>query len=185
MSQAYAIRLSGAGGQGIILAGMILAEAAGLYEGHFVVQSQSYGPELRGGDSISEVIISDQPIAYPRALRLDLLVALTEESAQANISDLVEGGLLLIDPDLVIIPPRTEYIPIPCTRLAFKTTKTQIAANMVALGALTSLCPLINAGAMRKAIRNRLPAESVEANLKAFKAGQKEGEPFVRTSAEE
>jgi len=185
MSRVYAVRLSGAGGQGIILAGVILAEAAGLYEGHFVVQSQSYGPEPRGGDSMSEVIISDQPIAYPRALGLDLLVALTEESAQTNIADLIEGGLLLIDPDLVIIPPRPEYIPIPCTRLAFKTAKTQIAANMVALGALTSLCPLISAGAMRKAIRNRLPAASVEANLKAFKAGQKEGEPFARAAAGE
>lgn len=185
MSQVYAIRLSGAGGQGIILAGMILAEAAGLYEGYFVAQSQSYGPELRGGDSISEVIISDQPIAYPRALGLDLLVALTEDSAQANIADLVEGGLLLIDPDLVIIPPRPEFIPIPCTRLAYKTAKTRIAANMVALGAVTSLCPFISASAMVKAIRSRLPAESVEANLKAFKAGQKEGEPFVRAVAKE
>jgi len=185
MNRVYAVRLSGSGGQGIILAGVILAEAAGLYEGHFVAQSQSYGPEPRGGDSMSEVIISDQPIAYPRALGLDLLVALTEESAQTNIPDLIEGGFFLIDPDLVIIPPRPEFIPIPCTRLAFKTAKNQIAANMVALGALTSLCPLISAGAMRKAIRNRLPAKLVEANLKAFKAGQKEGAPFARAAAGE
>jgi len=80
----YEIRIAGSGGQGIVLAGIILAKAA-ILDGRYVVQSQRYGPEMRGGKSISEVIVSDMGIDYPRVLKLDLLIALTQAACDQNI----------------------------------------------------------------------------------------------------
>src|SRR5574340_942404 len=101
MSTRYGIRLAGSGGQGLILAGVILAEAAGIYDGKFVCQTQSYGPEARGGASKAEVVISDSEIDYPKAMRPDVMLAMNQQSLDAFISDLKPGGLLLVDADLV------------------------------------------------------------------------------------
>ncbi|RKY44545.1 MAG: 2-oxoacid:ferredoxin oxidoreductase subunit gamma, partial [Candidatus Neomarinimicrobiota bacterium] len=87
MSFRYELRLSGSGGQGLILIGKILAEAAAIYDGKNATQSQSYGPEARGGASRSEVIISDGEIDYPKAMKLDLLLALTQEACDLYIKD--------------------------------------------------------------------------------------------------
>ena len=78
----YEIRLAGSGGQGLILAGVILAEAAGIYDGKFVCQTQSYGPEARGGASKAEVVISDEEIDYPKAIRPDVLLAMNQKSLE-------------------------------------------------------------------------------------------------------
>ena len=106
MSQArYEIRFSGSGGQGVILAAVIMAEAAGVYEGRYVCQTQSYGPEARGGSSKAEVVISDQPIDYPKALRPNLLLAMNQASCDAYFEDLQPDGLLVIDAALVTQVP--------------------------------------------------------------------------------
>ena len=92
MSPRYEARLSGSGGQGLILAGKILAEAAAIYENKNATQSQSYGPEARGGASKSEVIISDGDIDFPKATRLDVLLCLTQEACDKYVADLKEDG---------------------------------------------------------------------------------------------
>ena len=97
MAKRYEICLSGSGGQGLILAGIILAEAAGVYEGKHVAQSQSYGPEARGGASKAEVIISDGEIDYPMATRLDLLLAMNQKSSDSFYFDLKPEGTLVVD----------------------------------------------------------------------------------------
>src|SRR3990172_8617479 len=97
VSRQYEVRLSGSGGQGIILGGVILAEAAAIYEKKNAVQSQSYGPEARGGASKADVIISDEEIDYPKALKIDVLLALTQEACNKYIKDLKEGGVLIVD----------------------------------------------------------------------------------------
>src|SRR5512138_314017 len=109
MAGRYEIRFSGAGGQGLILAGVIMAEAASIYDGKQAVQSQSYGPEARGGASKSEVIISEQAIDYPKATVVDALLALTQEAADKYSHDLKKGGMLLIDSDLVQKVPEGEF----------------------------------------------------------------------------
>src|SRR5512136_1327867 len=109
MSKRYEIRFSGAGGQGLILAGVIMAEAASIFEGIQAVQSQSYGPEARGGASKSEVIISDGPIDYPKVTKCDALLAMTQEAADKYSSDLKEGGVLLIDSEFVPRPPKGNF----------------------------------------------------------------------------
>ena len=138
MPSRYEIRLAGSGGQGLILAGIILAEAAGVYDGKFVCQTQSYGPEARGGASKAEVVISDAEIDYPKAIRPDVLLAMNQKSLDAFISDLKPGGLLLVDADLVQEVPASRAVALPFTRIA-RDLGRAMAANIVALGALAQL----------------------------------------------
>src|ERR1035437_4658030 len=97
----YELRFSGAGGQGLITAGIIMAKAASIYEGKQAVQSQSYGPEARGGASKAEGIISDEAIDYPKVTQCDELLAMTQVACDKYSHDLKEGGVLLVDSDLV------------------------------------------------------------------------------------
>jgi 2-oxoglutarate ferredoxin oxidoreductase subunit gamma len=101
----YEIRLSGSGGQGLVLAGVMLAEAVGVYEGKNVAQTQSYGPEARGGSSRSDITISTGEIYYPKTSKLDLLLCLTQDSCDKYYHNLKEDGVLIIDSDIVRQPP--------------------------------------------------------------------------------
>src|SRR3990170_2577148 len=90
------VRLAGMGGQGLVLAGLLLAKAAALYDGKNAVQSQSYGAQQRGGPSQSEVVISDGEIDYPRVVSADILVALTQEACDQHYMNLRKGGVLIV-----------------------------------------------------------------------------------------
>lgn len=169
----YEVRFSGAGGQGLILAGKVLAEAAAIYDDKNATQSQSYGPEARGGASRSEVIISDADIDYPKAENIDCLLALTQESCDKYSADLKPGGILLVDSQYVKkLPPgdfRTYEVPI--TNIAERETGKTMVANIVALGLVTELSGVVSEEAIRTAILARVPKGTEELNLKAFEAG--------------
>lgn len=167
----YEIRLSGSGGQGLILAGIILAEAAGLYDGKFVVQTQSYGPEARGGASRSDVIISEEEIDYPKALRLDLLVAMNQKACDQYLPDLKPTGILLVDSTFVSEYPIERAIAIPFTRLARQRLGKEFVANIVSLGALATLCPAVSREALERAVLNRVPRGTEDMNRRAFRLG--------------
>src|SRR4030065_315691 len=137
MSSRYEIRLSGSGGQGIILMGIILAEAVGIYGGEYVAQTQSYGPEARGGSSKSEVIVSDEEIDYPKAMSVDLLLAMNQKSCDEFYPDLKPEGLLIVDSTFVTQVPTPKAFQIPFTRIAREKFKREMVANIVALGALS------------------------------------------------
>ena len=107
------VRLCGSGGQGIILAGLVLTEAVGVYDGREVAMVQSYGPEARGGASKAEIIISDSPIDYPLCSEVDLLVALTQEAADIYSWDINPQSWVLIDSDLVSHPPTSRNLSAP------------------------------------------------------------------------
>jgi 2-oxoglutarate ferredoxin oxidoreductase subunit gamma len=141
MALRYDIRLSGSGGQGIILMGIILAEAIGIYDGRFVAQTQSYGPEARGGSSKAEVVVSDSPIDYPKALQLDLLVAMNQRSCDDYYMDLKPDGILVVDSTLVKQVPLSRAYRIPFTRIAREELKRELVANIVALGDCSGLLP--------------------------------------------
>ena len=113
VSERYDIRLSGSGGQGIILMGIILAEAIGIYDGKYVAQTQSYGPEARGGSSKAEVVVSDSDIDYPKALKLDLLVAMDQKACDDYYMDLKPDGTLIVD--TTFVKQSTNYKGIPDT----------------------------------------------------------------------
>ncbi len=173
MSKRYEIRFSGAGGQGLILAGVIMAEAASIYEGLQAVQSQSYGPEARGGSSKSEVIISDGPIDYPKATIVDALLALTQEAADKYSVDLKEGGVLLIDSELVTRQPAGNFkvVSFPITSTAKNEVGREIVTNIVALGAMVALTGMITRENAEKAVLARVPEAFLELNKKAFNIG--------------
>ncbi len=169
----YEIRLSGSGGQGLILAGKVLAEAAAIYDGKNATQSQSYGPEARGGSSRSEVIISDEDIDYPKAVNIDFLLALTQEACDKYWRDVKENGIILVDSGFVNKCPEGKFriYSVPITEIAEKETGKTLVANIVALGMIVELTGIVSKEAMESAILSRVPKGTEELNLKALRAG--------------
>ncbi len=168
----YEIRLSGSGGQGIILAAIILAEAAGKYERRFVAQSQLYGPEARGGASRADVVISDQPISFPKSLSVDLLVAMNKVSLDKFYDSLQPTGLLIVDSSLVEEIPFPKAVRVPFTNLAKEKCGKSLFSNMVVLGTLSHFQDIISASSITKALNHRVPPEFLDVNLRAFKVGR-------------
>lgn len=173
MSFRYEIRLSGEGGQGLVLAGKVLAEAAAIYDNLNATQSQSYGPEARGGASRSEVIISDDEIDYPKAVSLDILLALTQESCTRYWKDLKADGILLVDEDAVKDIPQGlfQVFRVPVTRIAEQEVGKALVANIVSLGIITGLSKIVSREAVEAAILARVPKGTEELNMKALQAG--------------
>jgi 2-oxoglutarate ferredoxin oxidoreductase subunit gamma len=173
MSFRYEIRLSGAGGQGLILVGKILAEAAAIYDEKNATQSQSYGPEARGGASRSEVIISDDDIDYPKATNIDLLLAMTQEAVDKYSKDVKNGGIIIVDSNFVKENPTGDFkvFEFPITNIAEDELGKKIVANIIALGVIVKLSAIISENAVINAIRARVPKGTEELNIKAFKHG--------------
>ncbi len=167
----YEIRFAGSGGQGIITAARILAEAISDHEGKYVCQTQSYGPEARGGASKAEIVISDEPIDYPKVIKPDLFVAMNQTSCDAYFSDLDPNGLLIVDATLVKQIPTNRAIALPFTEVARKETGKDLAANMVALGAIVSLSRVVSGENLEKTLVAKVPPATAEMNTKAFQAG--------------
>jgi len=174
MSDRYEIRLAGSGGQGLVLAGVILAEAASIFEGKNAVQSQSYGPESRGGASKSEVIISEREIDYPKCTHIDLLLLLTQAAADKYLKDTPETAIVVADSDLVPgdIPAKFRFLKAPITRLARETVGKEFVTNIVALGLLRELTDVVSEDALEKAVLARVPKGTEELNKKALEVGQ-------------
>jgi 2-oxoglutarate ferredoxin oxidoreductase subunit gamma len=171
MSYRYDIRLSGSGGQGLILIGIILAEAAGVYDGKYVAQTQSYGPEARGGSSKAEVVISDMEIDYPEALKLDVLLAMNQKSCDDYYMDLKPEGVLIVDSTFVTQIPLSKAFQIPFTRIAREKLKREMVANIVALGAISKLAPIVSSKAIEAAVLARVPKGTEKLNRDALRAG--------------
>lgn len=165
------IRLAGEGGQGMILSGIILAEAAAIYDGKNAIQTQSYGPEARGGASKSEVIIAQGEIDYPEVISADVLVALSQEACDRYASNLKKDGLLIVDEEKVGRVPINSAVRAPVIRLAVETTGKAITANVVALGVLVGLTGVVSPQAIEKAVAARAPKGTEEINRTALAAG--------------
>lgn len=169
----YEIRLSGAGGQGLILVGKVLAEAAAIYDGLNATQSQSYGPEARGGASRSEVIISDTDIDYPKAENIDILLALTQEACDKYHQDVKASGLVIVDSQTVTQLPQGNFtvISLPIIQSAVERLGKFVVANIIALGVIFKLANIVSEEAVKAAIRARVPKGTEEINLQAFQTG--------------
>ena len=169
----HEIRLSGSGGQGLITAGIILARAATLFDSINAVQTQSYGPEARGGASKSEVIISDGEINYPKVSAPDVLVALTQEALNKYIKDAKSDAVIIVDSMLVKVKPQGNYrvYSLPIVQIAASTVGSIQTANVVTLGALNKIYPLVSDEALTKTILDIFSAKTAELNIKALKAG--------------
>lgn len=166
------IRFSGSGGQGLITAGIILAEAA-MLEGRNVVQTQTYGPEARLGSSKSEVIISSGQIAYPEVTTPDAVLCLSQEAARKYAPKVAPETLVIVDstlvPDDIPCPGRVVRLPITETAVA---VGARVVANSVALGAFNALTGVVARESLSKAVAARVPAKFADLNQKALEAGE-------------
>ncbi len=165
------LRLAGTGGQGVILASIILAEAAGVHEGRQVVQTQSYGPEARGGASKADVIISDQPILYPKSRKLDVLVSLSQQAADKYFDDLKVRGIAIIDSFYVRECPRQGALCLPLSETSREQLGRELYTNILTLGALARVTGLVRLESLQKALANRAPARTIDTNRRALELG--------------
>jgi 2-oxoglutarate ferredoxin oxidoreductase subunit gamma len=165
-------RLSGSGGQGLILAGIILAEAA-IGDGKEAVQSQSYGPEARGGSSKSEVIISDKTIYYPKVEKPDFLLAMTQEALAKYSVDLNQDSILVVDSTFVKeVPAQFKKVySIPITQMAKEKLGRDLFANIIALGIVAKLTKAVSLKALEQAVLARVPKGTEKMNKQALELG--------------
>jgi 2-oxoglutarate ferredoxin oxidoreductase subunit gamma len=162
----------------LILVGIILAEAAGIHDGFEVVQTQSYGPEARGGASRSEVIISKEKIDYPKVIKSDILLTLTQEACDKYVKNLSEEGMLLIDSTNVLQKPdfSGKIYQYPITEEAIKVLGNQLVTNIISLGIIVKLTKIVSEEAMNKALLSRIPVRVKNLNMRALKRGLQIGE---------
>lgn len=176
------ILITGFGGQGIVMAGDILGKAATLYDHKHATMTQNYGPEARGGACSSQVIISSEEILFPCVEEPEILVCMSQEAYTKNIKSLRPEGTLIWDTDLVRTR-KTDAVfkafNIPATRFA-EQLGTKMMANIVMLGFLSAVEPLVHAEALKKAVLESVPAATRDNNLRAFNKGREYGHSIVK-----
>jgi 2-oxoglutarate ferredoxin oxidoreductase subunit gamma len=174
------IRICGFGGQGVILAGFIIGKAASVFMDYNAVQSQSYGPEARGGAARSEVIVSDEKIGYPRPTSVDYFVAMSQESFDTYRTDIRKDTVIVIDPDLV--PKHDIGRPIykvQAQKIA-EELGNKIVTNIVIVGASTAIFGLLDEEAVKKSVLDSVPKRFLELNEKAYQKGLEAGKNALK-----
>lgn len=179
MNKNWELIISGSGGQGAILAGIILAAAA-LADGYNVIQTQSYGPEARGGASRAEVLISSGELAYPKVQQCNLMVAMTQESLNKYSGMLAEGATLLTDDDIdtSAVPTTITVHKAPIFSTVAKLAR-PLVANILVLGLLNTVADIVNPDSLSAAIQDRVPAATVPLNMEALAEGIKIGQQLI------
>ncbi len=171
---------SGSGGQGVITAAIIIAEAAVLYGNLNAVQSQSYGAEARGGATRSDVIISESTIDYPKVIQPNVLVCLTQEAYNKFYTIIRPGGLLVSDTRYVKTQKKVDaqQRELPMFQSVMDKIGKPIVFNICMLGAVVEMVDLINPEAIMKVLENRIPADFLDLNRKALDLGLELGREF-------
>jgi 2-oxoglutarate ferredoxin oxidoreductase subunit gamma len=165
------LRLTGSGGQGLILAGVILAEAA-LLEGMNAIQTQSYGPEARGGSSKAEVIISNKEIDFPKVTEPNIILSLTQDSADMYTTTIGKTGIVVVDSSIEVTSSlKNRTIKVPIIETAKTVLGKEIVANIIALGFLVEYTNIISKESLEKAVLARVPRGTEELNKKALTTG--------------
>jgi 2-oxoglutarate ferredoxin oxidoreductase subunit gamma len=168
------VRIAGFGGQGVVTLGTILAVAAGIHEDLEVAQSQSYGPEARGGACRSDVVISDEPIDYTKPLALDVFVALSPAAAEKYWPEVQEGRTLVMV-DKTLVPRTPDHAPpvlaIEATRIAEEELKDRVAANMIMLGAMAAVTGWVSLKALEETLGERMSAKALDTSRAAVRRG--------------
>ncbi len=167
------LRIAGFGGQGVILSAIVLGKAASIYQDAFATMTQSFGPEARGGACSAQLILSDSPVLYPYVTRPDVLVVMSQEAYSRFVPDLREGGILIVEQDLVRVDGlngETKVYSVPATRMAEELGK-RMVLNSVMVGFFTAVTHLLESDAVRKAVADSVPSAFREINLQAFEKG--------------
>src|SRR5271167_2729626 len=179
------IRLAGFGGQGVILSAIVLGKAASIYQGEFATMTQNFGPEARGGACSAQLVVSNSPILYPYVTLPDILVVLSQEAYVRFGSEIKNGGILIVEQDLVQISDIKKDIQvysIPATRIAEELGK-RMVLNSVMVGFFTAVTHLLEPDAVRKAVADSVPKNFRELNLQAFERGFEHGREALTTTA--
>ena len=166
------IRIAGTGGMGVVLAGVILGHAAVVYGGLEAIQSQSYGSEARGTAAKSEVIVSDEPIKYPKVRQSDYFIAMSQKALEMYITGAKKGSTIIVDPDLVDTKNVKDYEIVKVA--AMKTADElglRLVSNMIMLGALVKKADLFTLEHLEKAVADLISAKALELDIKAIHAG--------------
>jgi len=166
------VLLSGSGGQGLIMVGQILADAV-IRDGKNTVQTQSYGPEARGGACKAEVIISDNEIDYPKVIKPDILLAMSQEAINKYAGDLSPDGVLIVDSTYIKDVPDTtaKVFAMPYSLIAKESLGKEMVANIIALGALAALTSVVTKESLQSALMSRIPRGTEDLNQKALELG--------------
>jgi len=172
MENRHEIRLCGYGGQGIILAGYIIGQAASIFDGKNTTFTQDYGPEARGGACRADVVISDERVLYPYISAPSVLIAMSQEAYDKYCPKNREETLVIIDEDLVkpMEARGKMLLTVPARRIAEELGNVTVA-NAVMLGFVTAATDIVSVEAMRKSILNSVPKGTVELNTEAFERG--------------
>ena len=185
----WEMRFSGAGGQGVILVGIVLAEAAGIYDNKEVVQTESYGGEVRGGAVKSEVIISEsgEKIEYPAVVAADVLLAMNQEAANRYAGSVKSGGLILLDTTYVNTEPKSIAVfhKYPLTIISEEKLGTKLVANMIGLGIINVLTKAVSEDALDWALQRRVPKGTEKLNKDALHLGFAIGREFLKEKRDE
>jgi 2-oxoglutarate ferredoxin oxidoreductase subunit gamma len=169
------IRICGLGGQGVIMGSMIIGKAAAIFEDRWATLVQSFGPEARGSECSAQVMVSDDPIAYPYIKTSDVFVAFSQSAYEKFVAEMREGATLVYESDMVTpddrLPPNVRKFGIPGTRIAEEEFGRRIVFNMVMLGFFAGTADVVTADAMRRAVIDSVPGGTEQLNLKAFERG--------------
>lgn len=180
MSDIKQVRLSGFGGQGVVLAGLLLGQA-GVFDGKYISGSNSYGAQARGSGCKSEIVFSDGPVDFPHLTIADILIAMSQGAYNTYCTEVrKESGLILFDQGFVT--PRDDlnvkHIGIPATEVSVKRLKNKQVSNIVFLGALVEITQIVSRGAIRKALSKHISERFRLLNLKALRLGMELGRKF-------
>lgn len=179
---ALEVRFTGSGGQGLLLAATIYAYASVVFDGKNAVQTTVYGSQSRGGESKSDVVISKGEIDHPKALNLDLLLALTQVACDNNAHYIKEEkGVLVVDSELVdSVPNVANFYPLPLTQIA-REVGNAIVVNIVSLGAVSVVAPhIVTPKALIESIKTKVPKKFLDLNIRAFSEGAKAAEKLLK-----
>jgi len=179
------IQIAGFGGQGVILAGMVIGKAAAIYDNKHVTLTQSFGPEARGSACSVQLIVSDEPIFYPYLSKPEILVVMSQEACTRFGPQIRPGGTLLYEQDLITLgtpQPGVKTLGIPATRLAEELGR-KLVLNMVMVGFVTAMTGIASPQAARKAVQDSVPKGTETLNLAAFEKGFEYGKQLAAPAA--
>lgn len=167
------IRIAGFGGQGVLLSAHIIGRAISIHEGGYATMTQNYGPEARGGAASAALVVSDQPVLYPYAVSPDILVALSQEAYSRFVGEVKEGGMLLVEEDLVPLDHKAQHLKvygIPATRIAEELGK-KMVLNVVMVGFFCAITGVLSRESAIAAVTDAVPERFRKLNLDAFDRG--------------
>lgn len=179
------IRIAGFGGQGVLLSAHIIGRAVSIHEGGYATMTQNYGPEARGGAASAALVVSDQPVLYPYAVSPDILVALSQEAYSRFVGEVKEGGMLLVEEDLVPLDHKAQHLKvygIPATRIAEELGK-KMVLNVVMVGFFCAITGVVSRESAIAAVTDAVPERFRKLNLDAFDRGFQYGVDLLAKGA--